>query len=238
MPWDIWLIFLLLGVFLPWRGRIRLRELLAKPEVTSAERLSLYRSTIAFQWCAAGIAAWRAWARGFAPQQLGLVFERRALLVAVAILGGALLSALHWVNLRRMGRTGSKTRESIQRMAERILPRSRQEVATFLVLAVTAGLCEEFMYRGFAMAALSRAGLPTWMVILVSSILFGLAHLYQGRGGLVGTLLLGAVFGGLRVAGGSLIPPMVWHAMIDIVAGIAGPKFLLGRQLTVYKSEP
>jgi membrane protease YdiL (CAAX protease family) len=237
MPWDIWLIFLVLGVLIPWRGRVRLRQLLAKPVVTSAERLSLYRSTIAFQWIAVGIAAWRAWAQGFTLQQLGLVFRRPALLTGVAILGGAVLAALHWVNLRRMGRISSKARESFQRMAERILPRSRSETATFLALAITAGLCEEFLYRGFAMAALARAGLPTWIVILASSVLFGLAHLYQGRGGLIGTLLLGVIFGGLRVAIGSLVPPIAWHAMIDIVAGVAGPRFLLNRQLTADKSE-
>jgi membrane protease YdiL (CAAX protease family) len=236
MPWDIWLIFVVLGVVIPWRGRVRLRQLLAKPEVTSAERLSLYRSTITFQWIAVGVAAWRAWAHGFTLQQLGLVFHRPALLTGVAVLGGAGLAALHWLNLSRMGRIRSKARESFQRMAERILPRSKPETATFLALAVTAGLCEEFLYRGFAMAALARGGLPTWIVVLASAVLFGLAHLYQGRGGLIGTLLLGVVFGGLRVATGSLIPPIAWHAMIDIVAGIAGPRFLLSRQVTDAKS--
>jgi membrane protease YdiL (CAAX protease family) len=236
MPWDIWLIFVVLGVVIPWRGRVRLRQLLAKPEVTSAERLSLYRSTITFQWIAVGVAAWRAWAHGFTLQQLGLVFHRPALLTGVAVLGGAGLAALHWLNLSRMGRIRSKARESFQRMAEGILPRSKPETATFLALAATAGLCEEFLYRGFAMAALARGGLPTWIVVLGSSVLFGLAHLYQGRGGLIGTLLLGVVFGGLRVATGSLIPPIAWHAMIDIVAGIAGPRFLLSRQVTDAKS--
>ncbi len=72
MPWDIWLIFFLLGVIVPWRGRYRLRELLAKPFVGERERISLYASTIAFQWLAAGVAAWRAWAHGFSATRLGL----------------------------------------------------------------------------------------------------------------------------------------------------------------------
>jgi uncharacterized protein len=236
MPWDIWLIFLVLGVLVPWRGRIRLRELLAKPSTSAAERMSLYGSTIAFQWCAVAVAAWRAWARGFSLAQLGLVFDRRGLLVGVAVVGAAVVGRLHWLNLRRMGGSGSKARESIQAMAERILPRSKSETALFLGLAVTAGVCEEFLYRGFAMAALTRAGLPTWVVVVVSAGLFGLAHLYQGRGGLVGTMLLGAVFGSLRVACHSLLPPMVWHAMIDVVAGVAGPRFLLGSPVSVSKS--
>src|SRR5713101_2801892 len=53
MPWDILLIFFVLGVVVPWRGRKRLQQLLAKPHVEPAERLSLYWSTIAFQWIAA-----------------------------------------------------------------------------------------------------------------------------------------------------------------------------------------
>src|ERR1700733_12973691 len=55
MPWDIWLIFLVLAVVVPWRGRIRLKQLLAKPRVESRERVSLYLSTILFQWVAGGI---------------------------------------------------------------------------------------------------------------------------------------------------------------------------------------
>lgn len=77
------------------------------------------------------------------------------------------------------------------------------------------------------MAAISRAGLAVWGVILISSILFGLAHLYQGRGGILGTLLLGAVFGIARIAYDSVVPVAIWHATIDIVAGIAGAKYLL-----------
>jgi len=43
MPWDILLIFFVLGVIVPWRGRAKLQHLLAKQRVEPAERLSLYR---------------------------------------------------------------------------------------------------------------------------------------------------------------------------------------------------
>src|SRR5690242_10559560 len=72
MPWDFWLIFAVLGVLLPWRGRARLQKLLAAPRINTVERLALYASTVAFQWIVAGVAAWRAWARGFRADDLGL----------------------------------------------------------------------------------------------------------------------------------------------------------------------
>jgi len=227
MPWDFWLIFVVLGVFLPLRGRRRLEKLLALPEIGRRERLSLYASTIAFQWLAGGVVAWRAWARGLTLEELGLVVHGRWRILMAAIVGAATLGALQWLNLRRMGRSSGKARQFMQALAERILPQSSVELLPYLALALTAGLCEEFLYRGFLMAALARAGLPVWGVVLLSSVFFGLAHLYQGRGGLVSTLVIGTVFGAARIAYDGLAPAMAWHFAVDAVAGVAGPKYLL-----------
>jgi uncharacterized protein len=228
MPWDIWLIFLVLAIVVPWRGRIRLKHLLAKQRVDSSERISLYISTIAFQWIAVGIAGWRAWAHGYTSRDLGLGTGPNLLRSIVAgICGTIILAGLHWMNFRRMGRLLDKLPARVQAMATRILPQSAQERVPFLALAVTAGCCEEFLYRGFAMAAFTRAGFPIWVSVVVSSVLFGVAHLYQGRGGLVGTGILGLLFGAFRAYTGSFLPVAAWHAAIDVVAGIAGPRYLI-----------
>jgi uncharacterized protein len=210
----------------PWRGHARLRDLLAKPQVDSRERLSLYLSTIVFQWVAAGVVGWRAWAHGFRAWQLGLEAPQSKA-IFVAILGAALLGGFQWLNLRRVGRMASDSRGQLQKLAERILPRTPPEMLCFFSLALTAGLCEEFLYRGFAMAVFGRAGFPAWLVVLASSTLFGLAHLYQGRGGFVSTTILGVLFGLARLRWQSLAPVMAWHWGVDMVAGIAGPKYLL-----------
>src|SRR5262249_57151581 len=127
----------------------------------------------------------------------------------------------------------SRASGDFRALAERILPQSASETLLFSGLAVTAGICEEFLYRGFAMASLARAGLPIWSVILISSILFGLAHLYQGRGGLLGTIVLGLVFAAARILYNSLLPVAAWHMAVDLVAGLAGPKYLVPRPLAV-----
>ena len=77
------------------------------------------------------------------------------------------------------------------------------------------------------MAALSRTGLPTTLVLVVSSVLFGMAHLYQGRAGFVSTTFLGILLGVSRAALGSLVPVSVWHMGVDVIAGIAGPRYLI-----------
>src|ERR1700744_2207041 len=105
MPWDLWIIFFVLAAVVPWRGRIRLKQLLAKPHVGSRERVSLYLSTIAFQWIAVAIAGWRAWAHGYSWVELGLSTGPnlfRSIITGIA--GTLILGTLHWLNFRRMGR--------------------------------------------------------------------------------------------------------------------------------------
>src|SRR5262245_3193360 len=72
MPWDFWLIFLLLGFVIPWRGYARMRHLMALAEVTSRERINMYLVTIFFQWLFTALVAWRAFARGLSPRELGM----------------------------------------------------------------------------------------------------------------------------------------------------------------------
>jgi len=226
MPWDIWLIFLVLGLLLPWRGRVRMKKLLAMPQVDTRDRLRLYSSTIAFQWCAAVVVAWRAWAHGFTASELGLTIHDRTRIVGASIVGTATIAAFQWLNLRRVGRIPAEARGALQAIAERILPQSTAELLPYLALAMTAGLCEEFLYRGFAVAVLVQVGFQAWAVVLLSAVLFGLAHSYQGRSGMVMTLFVGLVLGTSRMAYASLVPAIFWHSAVDVVAGTAGPRYL------------
>jgi membrane protease YdiL (CAAX protease family) len=227
MPWDFWVIFLVLGVLVPWRGRARLKRLLEQPPGGTKEKLALYAATIVFQWILAGVVAWRALARGLTLTDLGLGQKFGLKLFLAGIGGTALLCTFQWFNLRRVGRASGPVVELMRKLAERLLPLKTVEFVPYCALAVTAGICEEFLYRGFAMAVLSRVGLATWTVVVASSVLFGLAHAYQGRGGMIGTGLLGLLFACSRLILGNLGPVMAWHAAVDVTAGVAGPKFLV-----------
>ena len=227
MPWDFWLIFLFLSVVIPWRGYVRLQKLLALPSVDSKEKVALYAVTIAFQWMLVGVIAWRAFARGLALPDMGLGPQPWIGIVLVGLLGAICMGGLQWLNLRRIGKMEGEAPELLRKLANRLLPVNLLEYLPYSALAITAGVCEEFVYRGFAIAAFSKAGLPLWLVVVLSSILFGLAHAYQGRGGIVSTGIFGVLLAIGRLWLGSLIPMMMWHAGLDLAAGIAAPKYLL-----------
>lgn len=229
MPWDFWLIFFILGALIPWRGRARLRRLLSMPVTGTREKLALYGATIGSQWLLTALVVWRAIARGLTSAELGIAGRLNADVVVWGVAGTALLCTFQWFNLRRLRQMSGRTTELMRKLAERLLPTNTVEFAPYCALALTAGLCEEFLYRGFAMAALFKAGAPTWTVVVITSVLFGLAHAYQGRGGVIGTGLLGLLFAAARLALNSLVPVVLWHAGVDVIAGIAGPKFLVSK---------
>jgi membrane protease YdiL (CAAX protease family) len=229
MPWDFWLIILFLGVVIPWRGYTRLKKLLARPSVDTKEKLALYAATIAFQWVLVGVVVWRSLARGLTIEDLGLGSHGWIGIGASGLFGAFFIGGLQWLNLRRIGKMEGEAPELLRKLANRLLPVSLPEYLPYSALAITAGVCEEFVYRGFAIAAFSKAGLPLWLVVILSSVLFGLAHAYQGRGGIVSTGIFGVLLAMGRLGFGSLVPVMMWHAGLDLAAGIAAPKYLLSR---------
>ncbi|MGL5851841.1 MAG: CPBP family intramembrane glutamic endopeptidase, partial [Phycicoccus sp.] len=63
-----------------------------------------------------------------------------------------------------------------------------------------------------------QAGWGVWRVILVSAVIRGTYHLYQGFGGFVGNVAMGVLFGWLYTRTRRVMPLVVAHTVIDVVA--------------------
>jgi membrane protease YdiL (CAAX protease family) len=109
-----------------------------------------------------------------------------------------------------------------------LMPKSRVEKVWALALvAPTAALAEEFLYRGYLFAMIARGLHSTVWAWGLSSAAFGLAHLYQRPNGMLRAALLGALLAWPLAPTGSLYPGMAAHFLIDAVAfGWLGPKML------------
>jgi membrane protease YdiL (CAAX protease family) len=229
MPWDFILILLVLGVLVPWRGAMRIKRLLAQSSLTSSERFSLYASTIAFQWFMVAIVAWRAFSRHLTPEELGLTVSAPWRTVAIAVILSALLCINQWASLRRLARLPEDQRGFMYRFTGRIMPHSSLEALAFTALACTAGLSEEFLYRGFLFAVFVRAFANSAFPVLiaaavVSSALFAIGHLYQGWRGIITTLVVGILFCVVRIWSGNLVSPVAAHIAADLLAGLYAPR--------------
>lgn len=230
IPWDFVLVLLFLGIIIPWRGDARMKRLLSKPELTTADRLSLYGSTIFFQWLLVAIVAWRSATRNVSPDELGIAASDPWLVAWTSLVLTGLLCVNQVIGLRKISRLPEGKRGSLFAITEKIMPRTAKETLVYAGLACTAGISEEFLYRGFVFMAFVRMivnfGPPNGLAAILSSAWFSLAHLYQGRRGIITTFIVGLIFAWMRIWTGSLIPAVVAHIGIDLVVGISAARFL------------
>ena len=98
-----------------------------------------------------------------------------------------------------------------------LLPVTMHERLLWAAVAISAGVCEEVVFRGWLLAMLhGHADLGGMRLILVAAIVFGLAHVYQGATGVILTAFAGAFFCVLYIATGSLLVPILLHSLVDI----------------------
>jgi membrane protease YdiL (CAAX protease family) len=98
------------------------------------------------------------------------------------------------------------------------LPHTRTEWLWFAGVSVTAGFCEEFLYRGYFIWAMAP-WLGWWGAAALSVLLFALWHVYQGWNGALRTSIVGAVFTLLVATFDSLWPVIGLHALLDLGQG-------------------
>jgi membrane protease YdiL (CAAX protease family) len=97
-----------------------------------------------------------------------------------------------------------------------LIPRTRSELRFGAALGINAGVVEELLFR-FALPALVFALVNNGPIaFLASALLFGLLHIYQGRVGVLSSLILGLVFTAIYVLSGSILLVIVIHALFDL----------------------
>jgi membrane protease YdiL (CAAX protease family) len=101
----------------------------------------------------------------------------------------------------------------------KMLPHSQSELRWFVAPSLTAGFCEEFLFRGYLIWAFTPA-LGWWGAAVLSLLAFTAGHAYQGKSGALKAAFVGGLFTLFVLVCGSLIPAMVLHALIDASSGV------------------
>jgi len=92
---------------------------------------------------------------------------------------------------------------------------------TLLAMMLFVGYYEEVLARGLILERCQILFQARWPAVVVSSLLFGLGHAYQGWFGVVQTALIGMVFATLVLRWGRLWPVIIAHGLINFVALMA-----------------
>lgn len=96
-------------------------------------------------------------------------------------------------------------------------------VPLLILAAVRAGLTEEVIFIAYLFDRLRRLGWSWWTIILATAGLRAAYHAYQGFGAMLGNFVMGVVFGWCYRRWGRVMPLVIAHALLDIVAFVGYP---------------
>ena len=94
-------------------------------------------------------------------------------------------------------------------------------IPVLVLAAAQNAVLEEVVMIGYLFRRWGEAGWGTWRIIVTSAVIRGSYHLYQGFGGFVGNLIMGAIFGLIYLKWKRVTPLIVAHTLLDI-AGFVG----------------
>ena len=226
--WDHLLVAFLLA-FVPVYGRISYRSLTRRLAAGDpGARRSEYLWTIAFEWGLLAVVLVGFGVIGSRPlAALGFDLPQgwRSIGGAIATLTGLALLVAQWRAISRVDATGLEGLREQLAGASALVPRTDAEHRIFRAVALTAGIVEEIVYRGYLIWYMT-AFVGAWPAALAAAVAFGLGHFYQGPSGVVKTGVAGLVAGGLFVATGSILWPIVLHVAVDLHGGAVGRRAL------------
>lgn len=182
-------------------------------------RKRLWTAATVYPWLlvAIGAALWAANDRSWAS--LGFSVPNGWRLWASIVL--FLLIAIYYVYAIATVARSADARASIRQQGTlaAVLPRTRVELYRWGGVALTAGFCEEFLYRGYFIGAFAP-WLGWWGAAALAVLFFAAGHAYQGWRGVLHTGIVGAVFTLVVGIFDSLWPAIALHALVDISSGV------------------
>jgi len=184
-------------------------------------RVRLYRNSFVPQWVftACVISLWAFRARPWALLMLGPTSPLR---LGIAVASAALSVVLLPLQRRKLF-AQPNWREMVRSTlghADPLVPRTTGEYRSMIVVALTAGVCEEFLFRGFVtwyfLAFWPGSGIGLVLAVMIRAIIFGFAHIYFGVRQVWVSAVVGVFFAIVVLAAGSLLPAMIMHAAMDL----------------------
>ncbi len=114
--------------------------------------------------------------------------------------------------------TRSRSLKQIPAGMRAMLPVTGLERRGWILVSVTAGITEEVLYRGYLFFAIALLfpSIPIWVILIISSFLFALGHIYQGKHSLK-PALAGIFYGVFYIVFDSIVPVIFAHLLQDAV---------------------
>lgn len=106
------------------------------------------------------------------------------------------------------------------------LPSSKKEFRWFIFLSISAGICEEIIFRLFLVEFLKEHS-HIIVAVIVANVIFAMTHIGSGKRNLLSSFILGLLFSAIYYFTDNIWIAILFHTAIDINAGVMGYKINL-----------
>jgi membrane protease YdiL (CAAX protease family) len=202
-------------------GAWALRGILNSDQMRTAahpNHIAMYGRTMLFEWLLFGFVI------------LGVKLHGTSLLAVLGERWNSVLQVLRDVGIALVLLVASIILESIlgshlhhvgpDPAVQFLLPHGGSEITMWMALSLTAGICEETLFRGYLQKQFMVLTQSAPLGILFSAMMFGLAHGYQGFSRAAQIGVLGVMYGILTHWRRSIRPGMISHTLQDVLGGL------------------
>lgn len=173
---------------------------------TSQQALQLYVSALVIEW-AMVLYVWKGTRRNIRLGELVGGRWQRPADVAIDVLLAAALWAT-WLGIQAVLPDSHEART--------LLPQHPIEMGVWVLVALSAGFCEELVFRGYLQRQFHAFTGSLAAAIALQAFVFGIGHFYEGPWAVAKIILYGALFGVLAAWRRSLRPGIVAHVWSDL----------------------
>jgi len=217
LEYALWSFFIFAPVYVYLTHEQEQRDVIA----LRLSRNTVYLRTIAFLWLPTLLLLFLVTQGHLQAESIGLVWNNSVgnLLCAGLVNAFVVYSA---VSLNQLSKDCSNDDEVVESLSfvGWLMPQKRSEMQLFVLgVSVSAGVCEELLFRGFLLNQLLEV-MPVYAAVIVSSLLFGLPHVYQGPMHILRTAALGVLMAVIYLVCDSIYVAIILHALFDIYGGV------------------
>lgn len=159
----------------------------------------------------------------FGPKQFNLLGLQAPKFSTYTLIFSFALLAIYIIDLVKSYKEYESPSNEENKFFEDIMPVNWKEYAHFCFLAISAGVCEEFIFRGFLINYLNvvfeSTGHSLVIACILTSVIFAMSHLQQGFDNVLKIAVLALLFALIFILSESLIIVIILHAFVDLVSG-------------------
>jgi membrane protease YdiL (CAAX protease family) len=184
---------------------------------TTRSRLLFYAQTVALQWIWVAYVGWGVWRSRTSIRSLigssRLTLRRWSRYLAIGV--GAWI---FWLAFSAaLGVVLHPSPEELTGVMA-MLPKTPPEIGAWVVFAFTAGIAEEFVYRGYLLKQFHAWTGSLLLAVGLQALVYAMAHFVLPIEMVISVGLMGLLLGGIAVWQKSLVPGMVMHVAVGLVA--------------------